>query len=135
MMSKSSIVNIFKGSNRSENKTKSLPPMESLNTPNLGSIGGAMAMPPTFGYIAPPPINNVTQPLNLSTQETAFNAEIHDHYTPVDRVNDLVKKLDEANQTVQKQREKILTLQRDLARAQSDKHQTVISAAALKVSH
>ena len=63
-------------------------------------------MPPTFGYIASPPINNVTQPLNLSTQETAFNAEIHDHYTPVDRVNDLVKKLDEANQTVQKQREK-----------------------------
>ena len=108
--------------------------MGTLNAPNLGGFGGAMAMPPSFGYVAPPPINNVTQPLNLSTQETAFNTEIHD-YTPVDRVNDLVKKLDEANKTIQKQREKILTLQRDLARAQSDKHQTVISAAALKVSH
>ena len=125
-----------------------LPPLRgAMAAPPLSSspFNGNVTMPPpvsgsvvvsqSLGYVVPPPL--MSKPAGATSSRHGLGSvseEPSEGYQPVDRLDDVTKKLAEANERVRELRMKMVTLEKDLAVAKNEKLEAIHQSMKIKVS-
>ena len=115
------------------------PPL--LSSPFNGNVtmpppvSGSVVVSPSLGYVVPPPL--MSKPAGATSSRHGLGSVSEgpsEGYQPVDRLDDVTKKLAEANERIRDLRLKMVTLEKDLAVAKNEKLEAIHQSMKIKVS-
>ena len=98
-------------------------------------VSGSVVVSQSLGYVVPPPL--MSKPAGATSSRHGLGSVSEgpsEGYQPVDRLDDVTKKLAEANERIRDLRLKMVTLEKDLAVAKNEKLEAIHQSMKIKVS-